>query len=125
MGEGEGGVGLAQNTKYNQPTNPHPGAKPKCYNGESVIDIAAVSCFFSNVLPRASSTLSLTSDHSTPNELGISLTTTGKTMQRSSPLPPSLHGENGMRFEEQKVVRGMHEGSHRVGSVQGREECVL
>ena len=46
-------------------------------------------------------------------------------MQRSRPLPPGMHGKNGMRTNEEKIVGGMHEGSHRVGSLPCGAECVL
>ena len=38
----------------------------------------------------------------------------GKEVQRSSPLPPGLHGENRLCHEEEKIIRGMHEGPNRI-----------
>ncbi len=46
-------------------------------------------------------------------------------MQRSRVIPPSLHGEDGLRRERKEAFGRMHERSLRVGSVSGREKCVL
>ena len=49
----------------------------------------------------------------------------GKKVQRGGPLPPRLHGEDGVRVEEEEIAGGVHEGPDRVGPVPRGQKRLL